>query len=154
MNNLYNIDDANLILQKKKKYQIITIICSIFAVALVVLLTILSTKTIIMIVDIVVVSIWLSYLYTYFFFIVKELNNRYHLLATIEQYDHLIVDSKIESISQNTYTINDLLVYEINLENSKVIYIEKEKIANELSKDSNIRFELVDNLVVGYEVLK
>ena len=68
MIDLYNIDDAFLILNKKKRFISLLIISFIVLLCLIVGITWLSDSYFIMIIDIILTTIYLCiYLYTYFY---------------------------------------------------------------------------------------
>ena len=153
MNSFYNVEDAYLILKTKKKYKIAMILIGILTLGIIVLLTSLSLHTIIMIIDIVLSSFYLGFLYTYFFFIRKELNARYHFLACIDNYDHEILEGEIVFLDDEIITVSNIESYTIKIDN-RTLFIENVFLNKnpEFSLNRKIKVEIVDKFIIGFEV--
>ena len=105
-----------------------------------------------MIVDILISCVYLFSLYTYLFYFRKKYNEEYHFLAKIEHFEHESIIGMITLINEDILTIKDLEVYSIYI-NERTVYIEISKIPNDFYNQQEIKLDIVDNFIVGYEVI-
>lgn len=152
MIDLYNIDDAFLILNKKKRFVFLLIISFIVLLCLIVGITWLSDSYFIMIVDIILATIYLWFLYTYLFYFRKVYNEEYHFLAKVEQYEHEELNGVVSYLDENITTIKNMEVYTLKV-NGRIVYLECSKMPSNIYIDTNVKFIVMDNFVIGYEVL-
>jgi len=152
MKELYNIEDAFKILKHKKILNLISIIGSIVIISLVVLITIFYDSTFIMVLDIVLSSILAIYIFTVYRFIFKELNEQYHFLAKIEQFDHIFIDDTVKSIDIDTITLNKMIVEKVEFNNGSIAFIEANKRDDHFILSSRVKAEVVDKVIIAYEV--
>jgi ABC-type multidrug transport system fused ATPase/permease subunit len=152
MIDLYNIDDAFLILNKKKRFVFLLIASFIVLLCLIVGITWLSDSYFIMIIDIILTTIYLWVLYTYLFYFRKVYNEEYHFLAKVEQYQHEELNGVISYLDKEITTIKNMEVYTLKV-NGRIVYFECSKIPSNIDIDTNVKFIVMDNFVIGYEVL-
>lgn len=153
MTNLYDIEEGFKIEKTKKKHTIAMILCGVFCLLLVFVLTYFSTHTLIMILDILLVGSYFSYVFTYHSFIKKNLNSKYHLLAKIQHFEHEIINGSITSVDNNIKTIENFEVYTLKINDARTVFIEAKKLDETLKTSTNINIAVVDNFVIGYEVI-
>jgi ABC-type multidrug transport system fused ATPase/permease subunit len=152
MIDLYNIDDAFLILNKKKRFVFLLIASFIVLLCLIVGITWLSDSYFIMIIDIILTTIYLWVLFTYLFYFRKVYNEEYHFLAKVEQYQHEELNGVISYLDKEITTIKNMEVYTLKV-NGRIVYFECSKIPSNIDIDTNVKFIVMDNFVIGYEVL-
>lgn len=152
MINLYDIDDGLKILEKKKKIVLYFILSGAFLAALMIVITVLSHSYLIMFLDIILSTVYLWILYTYIFYFRKTYNERYHFLAKVEQYEHEIINGVIGEIEEQITTIKNLETYLISIA-GRIVYIECNKKSESFKIGTPMKVEVVDNFVVGYEVI-
>lgn len=150
--NLYSLDDAEKIISTKKRYQRILMISALLVLVLIILLACFMQNYVGMFVSIVLASGYLWFLYTYYFYHRNNLNERYHMLAKIEQFTCEEVVGKITDYDDNIITINTLEAHTITINHKRIVYLElnhqstiKERINMEM------KLKIVDNFIVGYE---
>lgn len=150
---LYDLNEAFRIEKTKKKYNILLIILGLIILTTIVLITYFLANNIIMIVDIILSFSYISFLFTYFAFIKKELNIKYHFLAKIQQFKHETLKVNEIVYDENIQTINGIESYELKLDEKRIVYIEN-IFFQELEKIEfkTITLDIVDKFVVGYEV--
>ena len=153
MEYLYNIDDAFVILNKKKKIVNLLTFFAFVVLGVIILLTSLSVSYFIMFVDVLLATAYLWCLFTYYFYLRKVYNESYHFLAKVEQYEHEIIEGNIAYIEKEVNTIKGMEVYTLKV-NHRIIYIEQNKYPTEFCDGTFIKVEVVDNFVIGYEVLE
>ena len=152
MINLYDIDDGLKILEKKKKIVLYFILSGLFLVAIMSVITALSHGYFIMFLDIILSTIYLWALYTYVFYFRKMYNEMYHFLAKVEQYEHEIISGVIDEIEDDITTIKNMETYLVSIA-GRIVYIECDKKAESFKIGATMNVEVVDNFVVGYEVI-
>ena len=152
MIDLYNIDDAFLILNKKKRFISILVISFVITLCIIVGITWLSDSYVIMVVDIILATIYLWFLYTYLFYFRKVYNEEYHFLAKVEQYEHEELIGVVSYLDENITTIKNMEVYTLKV-NGRIVYFECSKMPSNIDIDTNVKFIVMDNFVIGYEVL-
>ena len=153
MKYLYDVKEINQILQTKKKFIILMIVFGVVTIIVDTLSFIFINNYLAVAINILITSLCLGYVYTYFSFFRKELNEKYHFLAKIDNYDHQLLQTKIIRITKENYTISEMIAYQVELENNQVIYIEKSKYDDKIEINKDIKLETVDNFIVGYEVI-
>lgn len=154
MNSFYDIKDAYKILDKKKKFKLAIILSGLLVLGIIVLITILSLHTLIMIIDIILSSCYLGFIYTYFFFIRKELNARYHFLACIDNFDHELLEGEIVFIDDVDITVSNIECYTIKI-GQRTLFIENIFLENNplFALNEKVRVEVVDKFIIGFEVV-
>ena len=105
-----------------------------------------------MFVDILLTTIYLWTLFTYVFYLRILYNEEYHFLAKIEHYDHEIIDGIVIAVDNEVTTIKKIEVNLLNI-NGRTIYIECSKKPELFSENLHVKLEIVDNFIVGYEVI-
>ena len=149
---LYNIDDGFKILDFKKKINVF-LVCLGFVISLLVtVITFVSSSYFIMVVDVILVTGYLWILYTYLFYFRKKFNEEYHFLAKVEQFEHDYVCGNIDLINEDIITVKNLIVYSLSI-NDRTVFIEVGKIPDVFYDVNKIKLDVVDNFVVGYEVV-
>ena len=106
-----------------------------------------------MILDILLVGSYFSYVFTYHSFIKKNLNSKYHLLAKIQHFEHEIINGSITFVDNNIKTIENFEVYTLKINDARTVFIEAKKLDETLKSSTNINIAVVDNFVIGYEVI-
>lgn len=154
MNNLYNIEEGFKIENIKKKHTISLILCGVFSFLIVFFITYFSPKTFVMILDILIVGSYFSYIFIYHSFIKKNLNAKYHLLAKIQHFDHEIIEGKITFIDNKLKTIDNFEVITLSVNNARTVFIEFDKLNDDLRSNNNLKISIVDNFLIGYEVIE
>ena len=149
---LYNIDDGFGILKKKRKITSILFFSAVLLLVLIVTITYFSHSYLIMFIDIILTTIYLWALFTYIFYFRLLYNEEYHFLAKIEHYSHEIIDGTICAIDNEVTTIKKMEVNLLNI-NGRTIYIECSKKPEFFTNDLHVKLEIVDNFIVGYEVI-
>ena len=154
MINLYNVEEGFKIENTKKKHTISLILCGVFAFLIVFFITYFSQKTFVMLLDILIVGSYFSYIFIYHSFIKKNLNAKYHLLAKIQHFDHEIVAGKITFIDNKLKTIDSFEVLTLSINNARTVFIELDKLNDILKSNSTFKISIVDNFIIGYEVIE
>ena len=149
---LYDIDDGFLILKKKKRITTILFFAAVLLLGLIVTITYFSHSYLIMFVDILLTTIYLWGLFTYVFYFRLLYNEGYHFLAKIEHYTHEIIEGYIDSIDNEVTTIKKMEIHLLKIK-GRTIYIECSKKPERFDKNLHVKLEIVDNFVVGYEVI-
>lgn len=149
---LYNIEDGLKIENTKRKQNIIIIILGILVLLVVTLLTIASKEFYIIIINTLITGSYFSYIFIYNSLIKRNLNSYYHFLAKIQHFDHEIINGIISFIDLNIKTIDNFEVYEIKF-NNRTIFIEANKFFDEFKINNSYNLEIVDNFIIGYEVI-
>ena len=152
MIDLYNIDDAFLILNKKKRFISILVISFVITLCIIVGITWLSDSYFIMVIDIILTTIYLWVLYTYLFYFRKVYNEEYHFLAKVEQYEHEELNGVVCYLDKEITTIKNMEVYTMKV-SRRIVYFECSKMPSNITINSNVKFIVMDNFVIGYEVL-
>ena len=117
-----------------------------------IVITALSHSYFIMFLDIIFSTVYLWILYTYVFYFRKLYNERYHFLAKVEQYEHEIISGVIDEIEEHITTIKNIESYLLRIA-GRIVYIECDKKTEFFKIGSTMNVEVVDNFVVGYEVI-
>ena len=154
MINLYNVEEGFKIENIKKKHTISLILCGVFAFLIVFFITYFSQKTFVMLLDILIVGSYFSYIFIYHSFIKKNLNAKYHLLAKIQHFEHEIVEGKITFIDDKLKTIDSFEVLTLSINNARTVFIELNKLNDILKSNSTFKISIVDNFIIGYEVIE
>ena len=152
MIDLYDIDDGLKILEKKKKIVLYFILSGVFLAVIMIVITALSHSYFIMFLDIILSTVYLWILYTYVFYFRKLDNGRYHFLAKVEQYEHEIISGVIDEIEEHITTIKNIESYLLRIA-GRIVYIECDKKTETFKIGTTIKVDVVDNFVVGYEVI-
>lgn len=154
MNNFYNIEDALSIPKIKAKYRLVLILLGVLTLSIIIFLTILSLDTIVMIIDIILSTAYFSFLYTYLTFIRKEYNEKYHFYAKIEQFDHEYFEGEIVVLEEDVITVDSIEVNTIKV-GSRTLFIENKVLQKhpDICLGNNIKVDIVDKFIVGYEVI-
>jgi hypothetical protein len=105
-----------------------------------------------MIIDIILTTIYLWVLYTYLFYFRKVYNEEYHFLAKVEQYQHEELNGVVSYLDKEITTIKNMEVYTLKV-NGRIVYFECSKMPSNIDIDTNVKFIVMDNFVIGYEVL-
>lgn len=154
MINLYNVEEGFKIEIIKKKHTISLILCGVFAFLIVFFITYFFQKTFVMLLDILIVGSYFSYIFIYHSFIKKNLNAKYHLLAKIQHFEHEIVEGKITFIDDKLKTIDSFEVLTLSINNARTVFIELNKLNDILKSNSTFKISIVDNFIIGYEVIE
>lgn len=152
MIDLYNIDDAFLILNKKKRFVSILVISFVITLCIIFGITWLSDSYFIMVIDIILTTIYLWVLYTYLFYFRKVYNEEYHFLAKVEQYEHEELNGVVSYLDEEITTIKNMEVCTLKV-SGRIVYFECSKMPSNIDIDTNVKFIVMDNFVIGYEVL-
>lgn len=152
MTKLYDINRGLEIERIKKKWAYIFSFTGVFLVFVVCLITWISSSYLIMILDCLLVTGYLWFLYTYLCFYKKILNDEYHFLAKVEQFEHEIIKGYVEEVIEDVNTIRGIECYFIKIGN-RTLYIEINKVSSFVYDGELIMFDVCDNFIVGYEVL-
>lgn len=155
MIDLYSIDDAEKIISKKKVYQRFLIISAILVLVSIILLASFMQNYFGMFASIILASGYLWFLYTYWFYLRNNLNERYHMLAKIEQFSYEEVVGKISNYDKNIITINTLEAHTITINSKRTVYLEinlQSIFTERINKE--MKFKIIDNFIVGYEEIR
>ena len=154
MTNLYNLSDGNKLLNQKKKLFNLLVIIGVVIVITITLLTIFLNNNFVMVLDMVLSFLYMSIVFVYNKLIKKCINEEYHMLAKIQHFDHEVIEGSISYIDEHLTTINTFETHHL-IVNGRSFYVDSNKIdvLNTFKINQKIKAELVDNMLVAFEVI-
>lgn len=150
MRQLYSFKDGLIYQHKLKKILFIIIVLGLVITSTIVTITITSPTTLVMFIDIILTSIFLSLLYIYFFFYRPYYRAAYQFLAKIQHYPLQEQKGKITNIGEEALTLFNKAVIELTLDNGHKLFIE-EKFKSLLKVDQCYHFQLLQNVMISFD---
>lgn len=149
MKELYAIEDALLLVKKKRRHLVLLIALGPVLATITSVLLIFAFSLWTAIAISFLFFCYISYVFTYFSFIRKEYNEAYHFLAKVEQIERTTVFGAIASIESKSLTLQGKSVRKITLDDCQVVYVE-EAFADLFHCAHSYDLELIDGCVVAY----